>query len=252
LLYLDESGTPNGWQSQRNFVLGAVAIHEGQISQLSKQLDEVSRYYFPGRNFPIELHAEHINGGKQVFRELPPDQRTRLMRDIYSWIADVPFPKLVAFATCIHYSMVWDGDQVLRDTLQDVCSRFNKFLTREFHKRRNKGLLIIDEGRESEYRRLLADFKRTGTDYEGYLSNIIDIPYFARSLDSRMIQLADFVSYAVFQYYEHNDPQYIDRISLKFDRRAPQHPADGLKHMTSDRTCTCEACSWRRERGELE
>jgi hypothetical protein len=253
LLYLDESGVPNGWQAQRNFVLGAVAIHEGQVYRLSKQLDEIQTRFFPDRDFSIEFHAERIKKGKEIFRELLPDRREELMDELYNFIADVPFPNLIAFATCLHYSMVQDAEQVLRDTLQDVCSRFNKLLTRRFAFHPNKGLLIIDDAHQSEYRRLLADFKRIGTDYEGYLRNMIDIPYFARSPDSRMIQIADLVSYAVFQYYEHNEAAYIERIYPKFDRREAQHPADGLKHITRNhQTCTCMACSWRRDRGEQE
>jgi len=119
-----------------------VAIHEGQIYRLSKQLDEIRAEFFPDRDFSI-----------------------------------------IAFATCIHYSMVQDAEQVLRDTLQDVCSRFNKFLTRQFVHRRNKGLLIIDDAHQPEYRRLLADFKRIGTDYEGYLSIQVQLESRARETE---------------------------------------------------------------------
>jgi len=28
LFYIDESGNPNGWDTQDNFILGGVAVHE--------------------------------------------------------------------------------------------------------------------------------------------------------------------------------------------------------------------------------
>ena len=40
LLYIDESGDPGAW-SDNNFVLGAVAVHEGQVFHLGKRLDDI-------------------------------------------------------------------------------------------------------------------------------------------------------------------------------------------------------------------
>ncbi len=36
LLYVDESGDLNSFGTQKHFVLGAVAIHEGQVYNLTK------------------------------------------------------------------------------------------------------------------------------------------------------------------------------------------------------------------------
>ncbi len=89
-------------------------------------------------------------------------------------------------------------------------------------------------------------FRDSGADY-GSVHNIVDIPYFAGRIDTRMLQLADIVAYAVFQYYEHNDPQYIELIKDRFDKRGPNEPPDGLKHITND-SCDCYACAWRQEK----
>lgn len=245
MLYIDESGDPNGWQAQRTFVLAGVAIHEGQIYKLTQELEVVQQHYFPGITFPIAFHATDIRRGKRHFADFMPEQREQLLNDLYDIIRNARFPNLIAFATAIDISSVQNSLQVRRDTLQDICQRFNTFLIRQYKANRpSKGLLIIDRVREGSYRELLADFKKSGTEY-GYLGNIVDIPYFARCHETRMLQLADLCAYAVFRYYEHNDSKYIDKIITRFDKRSPGHPPDGLKHITENE-CSCYACSWRR------
>jgi hypothetical protein len=244
LLYVDEAGDPYSWQEHKHFVLGGFAVHEGQIYGLVNQLSKIQEAYFPGVNIPIAFHATDIQLGKGVFRDLHLDRRKQLLDDICQCISQSKFPNLIVFATAINVTAVQSGDQALRDTFQDVCQRFNTFLVRQFKAERpSKGLLIIDQAHEGRYRQLIADFQRTGTEY-GYLGNIVDIPYFARRRDTRMLQLADFCAHIVFRYYESNDVDYFTKILPRFDRRTPQGPPDGLKHITENQ-CSCEACGWR-------
>jgi len=77
LLYLDESGDPNGWQIQKHFVLGGVAIHEGQIYTLNQKLDAIQKQYFPGISFPISFHATEIMRGKAHFKDFAPNIREK-------------------------------------------------------------------------------------------------------------------------------------------------------------------------------
>src|SRR5208283_28471 len=122
-------------------------------------------------------------------------------------------PRLVTFATDMHVSSAQSPQQAYHDTFQDLLQRFNIFLTRQSNfGLLNKGLVIMDQGYHERARELFADFKRAGTQYQGYLSNIIDIPYFACRHDSRMIQLADFCAHAVFRRYEYNDGSYFSKI----------------------------------------
>jgi hypothetical protein len=109
----------------------------------------------------------------------------------------------------------------------------------------SKGLLIIDKAHETHYKDLINEFRQFGVK-GGYLGNIVDIPYFSASKDTRMLQLADFCAYAVYRYYDKSDYTYLDKIMSRFDRRDKFHPPDGLKHMTKDLSCKCVDCSWRR------
>jgi hypothetical protein len=244
LLYLDESGDPNGWQSQSHCVLGGVAVFEGQIYTLSSELEHIQDKYFPDILFPIAFHATEIRRGKGQFKDFTPEIRDKILEDVYGVISNTRFPNLIAFATAIHMSAVQNAEQVRRDLLQDVCQRFNTFLIRQ-HKaqRTTKGLLIIDRNRAEQYRQLIFDFKQSGTKY-GYIDHIVDIPYFARCHETRMLQLADFCANAVFRYYERNDDKHLKQILPRFDKRHKDHPPDGLKHITKDK-CECLACQWR-------
>ena len=60
-----------------------------------------------------------------------------------------------------------------------------------------------------------------------------------------MLQLADYVSHAAFQLYEHRDPSLIKPILGKFDQK--NGTIHGLVHVTRDkRGCGCPACASRR------
>jgi len=244
ILYLDESGDPYGWHRYTHFVLGGVAVHEGQVTRLAKALDGIQAQYFPKISIPINFHAEHIRVGRGLFSKLHPNVREMILSDIYDLINLARSPNLVAFATAIHITAVKSPSQVLRDALEDLTERFNTFLLRQ-HKagRTSKGLLIIDQAHQERYRELLREFQIAGTKH-GYLGNVIDIPYFAGAQDTRMLQLADHCAYATFRYYEYNDLSQFKKVLPRFDKRGPDLPPAGLKHITKE-ACNCAACSWR-------
>lgn len=167
------------------------------------------------------------------------------MQDIYDFIASIEYPNAVLFATAMHITAARNSDQVLRDTFEDVVQRVNTFLVRMNNiGNPQKGLLIIDRATSTEdkYRTLITEFRNSGTQY-GYLGNIVDIPYFSQSSDTRLLQIADFCAYAVFRYYERDDKRFLDKILHRFDKRAVDSSRiDGLKHITS-RECNCRACA---------
>jgi hypothetical protein len=243
-LYLDESGDPHSWGTYSHFTLGGVAIHEGQVRNFADQLDTIQDSFFPGISVSIPFHASAIRSGKGQFRSLGVNKQGELLHAIYQVMQKSKFPNLTAFATTAHISYVQDSEQVLHDVFQDVCQRFNTFLMRfAKHGKPEKGLLIIDRAHEDHYRRLIAEFQKAGTKY-GYLGNIVDIPYFAGCHATRMLQIADHCAYATFRRYENNDSTYFNMIINAFDKRSSNKP-DGLKHLTTNRNCTCEACNWR-------
>lgn len=249
VVYLDESGDPNGWNNNQNhFILGGLAVHEGQIGRVSAILDEIQAAFFPEISIPLKFHAVDLYNGRERFRDLTEQGRQELLDAIYDALGELHYPQVNLFATAMHISAVADADQSLRDTFEDVVQRVNTFLVR-LHNQGNpqKGMLIIDRSQstESRYRTLIAQFRASGTRH-GYIGNIVDIPYFSQSGETRLLQLADFCAYAVFRYYERGDDSLLNKILSGFDRRSRHADPDGLKHIIRPTIpCDCLACSWR-------
>ena len=196
-------------------------------------MDEIQTKYFGELKVPIEFHAGDMKTGNKRWHNVQPYTIEEIMSEVYDVIADAPFPTLVAFGNALHISKAENSESSnLKIAFQDVCSTFNKFLIR-MHKlgNTNKGLLIIDDAHKSQFRDLINVFRREGVEGQP-IHNIVDIPYFSASQDTRMIQLADFCVYAVYRYYEKADSSYIDKIQSRFNWRDPLH-ADGLKHVQS-------------------
>lgn len=252
LLYLDESGVSNSWDKQKSFVIAGVAVHEGKIYELSNQIDILQKKYFPRISIPIEFHAHDIRQVKHHFRNVEPETRTEILKKIYSVIGNCNFPDLIVFATTIDITAVDDETKVLKKVFEDVCEKFNSFLMHQFKYKQkpSKGLLLIDKNREEIYRHLVNEFKKKTS--HGYLGNIVDIPYFARCNQTRMLQLADFVASAVFQYYEHNDDTYLKSISPCIYQGLPDWKPKfslGFAHIIDDfKKCNCLVCSERKKR----
>ena len=248
VIYLDESGNPNGWNNnQDHFIIGGVAIHEEYITHLINVLDDIQREFFPEVSIPLKFHAVDIYNGRDRFRKLGDLTRQRILDAIYNASSLIQYPSTTLFATAIHISAVRNADQALRDTFEDVVQRVNGFLSHlrqqgNFH----KGMLIIDRSQNTEtrYRSVVTDF-RTSDIHNSYMENV-DIPYFNQSDETRMLQLADFVSYAVFRYYEREDDQFLNKILSRFyDGTNDSKPA-GLKHIIrTSAACHCVACRWR-------
>jgi hypothetical protein len=242
LFYLDESGDPSGFDDADNFVLAGVAVHEGQVRRLSQQVDHLQREFFPDIHVPLEFHPQHIYAGKGRFRPIPKPQRVEMLRRVCNLMAAAGFPNLIAFASAIHVSSVADSSQILRSCLEDICECFNAFLVRQYKAGfKDKGLLIMDRsGRESRVREIMADFERRGTK-RGYLGNITDVPYFAESNHTRMLQLADSLAFAVGRYVNAADESYLAAIWNSFDSNQ-KGKFIGLRHITSPSfSCKCRA-----------
>jgi len=241
LIYTDQSGELG---IQRNFVLASVAIYEGEITKLSTELNNIQHTFFNDITYMIPFHACELNSGSGFFRKVPEKNRKLMMDSIYNLIASTHPPGVVAFATVVNINSVNNGNEALEKALEDLTTRFNHFAVRQYKAGHPaKGLFIIDQCHEKQYRDLFGKFKQWGTKY-GYLGNILDIPYFAGRRDTRMLQIADFFAYAVFRYYEQNDRTFLDKIINRFDARVKDQP-DGLKHITKNKKCECVACSWR-------
>ena len=250
LLYLDESGNEDE-PADKHFVLGGVAIFERQTFYLSRDLDAVQTRHFPGLP-PVEFHASAIRGGKGFWRDIEREKKEEILQDI-AGVISAANPEVSLFAAVIEKSNTLYGERAVEQATEAVCNRFDIFLMRLFREGNNpqRGLLIFSEGRFTKRAKVwVRGFKELGTRW-GILRNLTDIPYFASTRETRLLQLADFVSHAVFQLYERRDPTFVAPFLHRFTRQ--EGILHGLVHYRTDlrSTCDCPACYSRANPGSL-
>ena len=246
LLYVDESGDPTN-PSDNHFVLGGVAVFERQIYHLNEALNELQRQFFPTATDPIEFHASDIyRRNKEPWHSLPRAKCEEITQSVYGVIRASHPAGVVLFSVVIDRGFQAVGDLVGR-AFEELCNRFDLYLTRLYKEQNEqRGLIILDDSRyEARLKQLLATYRTVGTRF-GTVHNIPESPVFTESSTTRMLQLADFCSWAVFRRYERGDTSHLDTIINKFDNS--EGIIHGLVHLTTNRLCTCTYCLTRKLR----
>jgi hypothetical protein len=254
MLYVDESGDPLN-SGERNFVLAGIAVFERQTYWLSQQLDSLEVEIFgpppkPGESSPIvrpvEFHAYDIHSrSKPPWKGLPPGKSSETLGRLGRLIGD-------CHETCATFAVVVDrpshpGEDLVRFAFDELTRRFDLYLSRRraVISDNQKGLMILDESRhERRLQDLLRSYTIDGGPF-GRLRNFADVPFFADSRASRMLQLADFVAWSTFRRYERGVTNYFDQIVGRFDSEGPR--IHGLVHRIRDSSgCFCPICVNRR------
>ncbi|MCV5654560.1 DUF3800 domain-containing protein, partial [Escherichia coli] len=107
---------------------------------------------------------------------------------------------------------------VITESFYQISSRFDMYLSRLHHQgATSRGVAIFDKSStEKSIQSLARTFKDTGYEY-GKLRNFSEVPLFLDSKASRLIQLADLVSYSIFRKFEFNDDEFYKIIENRFD-----------------------------------
>ena len=243
ILYLDESGTHT---EARYFVVAGFAVFERETYFLARSLDQLQARYFPEEDGQIEFHASSLrapsNRVPEPFNSLTQEQRRTLIKEIYQVIAE---SNTRVFAVAMEKASL-EGDPYERG-FEEIVNRFDRMLARHLRDKGEpqRGLIVVAESSYKENLELLAQRIATRGHRWGETHNLADIPYFAPSKSTRLLQLADFISNAVFGRYENGYASDFDQIGTKFDQ--DQGRLHGLVHIASDkRECFCPACLVRR------
>ncbi len=264
---VDESGTHGG---SHCFVLGALAIHESDTTRLQKKLDQVVIEYLeraPVNLEEYELHASELRNAKKpranqsqqkvsVWAHVPRADRLALLDAAYKVIVNFqplnPATPPCLFGVVIDAKFRSNESQVTREQFayEVLLNKFDVML-KPFRSSTNPqhGLVIHD-------RRIVAERDIQGWTAEwrlaagrvGQLRNLADVPVFADSRASRLLQVADLVSYALFRAYmpETPDGRYFDVIWDKFNRVG--ETVHGCVHYTPSfgaGICECLPCQSR-------
>ena len=248
LLYLDESGTHSG---ARHFALAGVAVHETNVYWVTNQLERIQRQYFPELDDSALFHATSLRA-KEGARVKPPfDQIDRKARmEILNLLNDVTLGLHgTFFAVVIEKSYLGRGEDPYERALEQALSRFNHFLRRMSREegRQDKGLIVIaDSGFRERLEAAARQLASQGTQWDDDLRNIVDIPFFTLSKNSRLFQIADLVANSVFGRYESGHAAMFDKMLPKFDQdeNGRMH---GLLHLAHNRAaCYLPCCLTRR------
>ncbi len=244
VLYADIAGSV-GNKNERYLIMAGVAVHETAIFHVIRELDyTVARYL--ERNeaevAEIELHGNELRTGRKFWRKVPPKTREVLMREALSVLLGPSRRNLRAFGMIMDKAAVSPEDPV-EHAYEQLCNRFDLFLKRRYRQTGlpQRGLLVFDEDKyEKPLQTLARDYRTDGTRW-GNLRNLAEVPLFVDSRASRLIQLADLVSYALWRRYEHGDASWIAPIIGTFDNEGGIY--HGLYHKRPpEQPCDCPAC----------
>ena len=246
ILYVDDSGAVGNTQEQ-HFVLGGVAIFERGLFRRIQATDQCVEAFGLGDPHEIELHGSPMYGGKGFWRRVKDrGERVSMIQSALATLQNQASLRL--FAIVIDKRAVSPHDPV-EMAFEEICRRFDLFLARRYNRSgdRQKGLIVMDESvYEQPLQTLARDFRIDGTRW-GNLHNLAEVPLFVDSKASRMVQLADLVTWSTFRKYESDDGRFFDPLVPLFD--ADGGVIHGLFHRCrTPGTCDCPACCSRTNR----
>jgi hypothetical protein len=250
LVYVDESGEPTD-PKEKVFVLGSVAIYENQAYFLSQELDKIQNKWFPTATIPIEFHAAKIrNGMGEPWHSMSKTKRKEFLDDLCDVIVKASPKGIRLFSIVIHKASFPLEDPVEK-SFYELCGHIDAFiegeniqLSRE-GKDKNRGLIVLDSSKYgTQLDKLLLAYRNRGGTLFGRVKNFADAPTFANSATTRLLQIADIVSYAVHRRYESGDASLLDRILGRFQQK--EGKIHGLMHLIGNwKQCPCPACTSR-------
>lgn len=248
LLYLDESGVPVG-QRDDYFVIAGIALHEEDCYPFARSVEQLAMSQLPAGEAHLELHASEMWSGRKSWSHIPVTTRRTLVAAVFDHLkvwrsSDGRVPRY--FAVAVHKPS-FAGRDLVEVAHEELFLRFNGFMGR-LHSSgsSHRSVIVADESQyESLIQRLVPKWKVSGT-RAGRLHSLAEVPLFIDSRASRVIQAADFIAWAVWQYYQNGHLDHLQKINRRFD--ADSGVQHGLAHMVRGyRICGCVACRSRRE-----
>lgn len=245
LLYLDDAGSVTS-KADKHYVLAGICVFERQVHFLSEALSALAGRLYPPDPDALEFHGSHMLPGKGFWRSIPDSGRRRA-----TLIEALDAPSVLrghwALFGVVVEKAALAGEDPIEFAFEHIVARFDTFLKREHHQRKNthRGLIILDKStRETRLQSLSRDLKKRGHRW-GSLANLADVPMFVDSIATRAVQFADLVAYALWRKFEHSDPEFYNRIERFFDREGAV--VHGLMHqsLVTD-GCDCAWCLMQR------
>ncbi|MGR9587077.1 DUF3800 domain-containing protein [Pandoraea sputorum] len=207
LTYLDESGSP-GDLNTPFFVLAGVSVFERQTHWLERELDSIAEPFEQRAGRELELHAAPMKAGKEGWDIFSAGERSQAAADVVRVLVNTR-PKLNVFAAVVEQNQMLHTAEILPYCYEMVASKFDDYLALKFQREKDpqRGLFVLDQKRATEEKAMQSlhhTFKHVGH-ANGKLRNFAEVPMFADSKSTRLIQLADSIAYWIFRHYARLD-----------------------------------------------
>ncbi len=243
LLYVDESGRPTG-RGDDHFVLAGLALHEEDCYPFARSVEGVQSRLLPVQHRDLEIHASRIIAGRNEWSHVAKADRLALLDALFNHFRDWRAPsgrRPVLFAVVVH-KRSFPNTSVVELAYDQLLARFDSYLIRQhLAGDSHRSLVIADESSyEPLLQRLLPRWK-AGIGPPKKLHSLVEVPLFVDSRASRLIQVADCVAWAAWNYYERGHSAYAERLHGLFD--ADEGVQHGLAHMVRGyQECLCAPC----------
>jgi hypothetical protein len=227
LLYLDDSGTI-GDPKNKCCLFAGFSIFETKTHWIEQEINAIAQKHHLDPD--LEFHGASMRTGRGHWRRIAKDIREQAFLDLLHIIHERK-GTIRLFASVIRKN-VYSGADINKDLFSQVSSRFDRLLSRIYQKtaKRERGIVIFDKSKhEAQIQQMSHDFKEYGHQW-GTLKNFAEVPLFLDSKASRLIQLADIVSYSIYRKYNENDLTYFPLIEDCFD--AESGITHGLHELT--------------------
>ena len=252
VLFLDESGTHG---ASDLFVLAGAAVEENEAALVRARPDdaaaEVARLGLDPRDY--ELHGTELLNPRSSSRwaGVPRDVREAVLREAYAAAASRADDEGAARPLALCGAVVSKAyEDYEKRAYALVLKKFETMLTRGYRATgmRHHGMVIHDE-HVVEAR--LQDWTTHWRDVAGTLGplhHLVEVPLFADSRASRLLQLADLVSCSLWRFYGVHDERLVAPLWRAFDRSPGDREMHGLIHVHpgfSAQSCVCPPCASR-------
>jgi hypothetical protein len=220
ILYLDHAGATED-PSQSHIVLAGLSVFERQTYWLARSLDSIAAQFNPADPASVELHGSPMHGGRSEWRRFPTPDRIRAISEALSIMAN-SHPSNTLFGAVVKKPSI-DPASAIDIAFEQVCQMFDRYLKR-LHRggETHRGIIVFDKAAyETDIQTLARDFRHVGRDW-GVINNLCEVPLFLDSRASRLLQIADLISFALYRRYERDDHRFVDIILHRFDTVAGQ------------------------------
>ena len=216
LLYADESSS-GGDGGPRVFVLAGVSLFERQGFWISRELDMIAARFNPADPGAVELHASPMFTGRRSWRKTDRDARLQAIKDALHVFANSHYCNRI-FGVVLREDFVYPMAP-MEFGFEMLASRFEYFLRRRYQQGdTQRGIMVFDQSTYAhKLQCLAAQYRSKGYSWD-ILRNLAEVPMFMDSKSSRLLQLADLVTYAIFRKFAFGDDELYAIIAHKIDR----------------------------------